>query len=1118
SGNWSDHSNHWATTSGGSVYHIQVPSPLDDVFFDANSFVGATDIVIVDTTAIYCNNMDWTGATGNPTFITSTSSSSYTIRIYGSLTLVNTLTWYFIGTVNFESTTSGNTIQTNGALMDGNNTTKLMFNGIGGDWNMLDSLYTTEIYVNPGATLNTNGQTLDLNNCSSVVSRLMNSGIIDLGNSQLRMKNFTTNNSMVDADSSIINTLTLNGADSIAYNVVNMYGGPGIGTTFLNATQCTFNKINAFSPAFSFSGSGNDVDLLISPAGATIGSGVNNFTRADFMGNVTLNDSTSFDTLNFYNPGKLVTLKNGKIQNVTSVLNSTGICTGYIKIISSNSGMQATINKSGTPVVADYLILKDINAVGTSFTANNSIDNGNNTGWIINTSLPRNLYWVGNTNNWSNPACWALTSGGAGGNCPPTQNDNVFFDANSFTGSSDIVSVDSTMIFCNNMDWTGATGNPSFLANAPFTTYSMQIYGSLTLVNTLTWYFIGTVNFESTTSGNTIQTNGAMMNGNNTTKLMFNGIGGDWNMLDSLYTTEMYVNPGATFNTNNQTVDCNSCGSAVKRIINNGTLNLGTSIVRANNFTTTAAATIDADSSVIYSSSFSSGPAVDFNIVNMGLTFGTFLNASNCTFNNINATTNNFSLNGSGNDVDLIISYADATISSGVNNFMRADFMGSVTLNDITYFDTLYFDNPGKIVTIKSGKTAYVNTDMLVNSNGGFPVTIKSSIVGSNATISKPSDTVCVNYIYLQNITGTGGAVFYAGDYSFDLGGNIGWSFTTCVQPISNVWPGDANYDLTADNLDILNIGLAYNEMGFVRPGATISWTAEPCLDWTSQFLSGTNTKHADCDGNGIVDANDTMAVSLNYGLFHPPFAPDEDPHISSSNLFIDITGGPFSTGQIVSVPIKLGTSISPVNDVYGLAFTVNYDPTLIESGTMWVDYASSWLVPGTNNVHLEKDFSSTGQFDLGFSRINHLNVSGDGTVANLNFQVSTTNTGTLNLTISNPMCVDNTGLQIPILSTGDSVSIVTGINELNDNNLFSLYPNPSHDFVFLNYPQAITEKAEIQIYSLQGVLINSQEIKNNPNGLKNYKIDITEFASGTYLCNFRNGNKNTIKKITILK
>ena len=61
-GNWSDYANHWATSSGGSTFQIQVPSPIDNVIFDVNSFANPNDTVILDTTLIYANNLIYDNA------------------------------------------------------------------------------------------------------------------------------------------------------------------------------------------------------------------------------------------------------------------------------------------------------------------------------------------------------------------------------------------------------------------------------------------------------------------------------------------------------------------------------------------------------------------------------------------------------------------------------------------------------------------------------------------------------------------------------------------------------------------------------------------------------------------------------------------------------------------------------------------------------------------------------------------------------------------------------------------------------------------------------------------------------------------------------------------------
>ena len=47
-------------------------------------------------------------------------------------------------------------------------------------------------------------------------------------------------------------------------------------------------------------------------------------------------------------------------------------------------------------------------------------------------------YWVGGTGTWSstNTANWSASSGGASGASVPTAADDVFFDANSNTGTT----------------------------------------------------------------------------------------------------------------------------------------------------------------------------------------------------------------------------------------------------------------------------------------------------------------------------------------------------------------------------------------------------------------------------------------------------------------------------------------------------------------------------------------------------------------------------------------------------------------------------------------------------------------------------------------------------------
>ena len=86
---------------------------------------------------------------------------------------------------------------------------------------------------------------------------------------------------------------------------------------------------------------------------------------------------------------------------------------------------------------ATNLSIRDISFTGSgTITALNSVDGGNNTGITILQQAPRNMYWIGGTGNWSDPAHWSTSDGGSGNVCAPTPNDNVFFTSNSFSAAN----------------------------------------------------------------------------------------------------------------------------------------------------------------------------------------------------------------------------------------------------------------------------------------------------------------------------------------------------------------------------------------------------------------------------------------------------------------------------------------------------------------------------------------------------------------------------------------------------------------------------------------------------------------------------------------------------------
>jgi len=62
-------------------------------------------------------------------------------------------------------------------------------------------------------------------------------------------------------------------------------------------------------------------------------------------------------------------------------------------------------------------------------------------------------------------------------------------------------------------------------------------------------------------------------------------------------------------------------------------------------------------------------------------------------------------------------------------------------------------------------------------------------------------------------------------------------------------------------------VGLYFGETGPARDSISNLWMGHNCADWAGTQYNGMNYKHADCNGNGTVGFEDTVAVNTNYGL-----------------------------------------------------------------------------------------------------------------------------------------------------------------------------------------------------------------------------------------------------------
>ena len=324
-----------------------------------------------------------------------------------------------------------------------------------------------------------------------------------------------------------------------------------------------------------------------------------------------------------------------------------------------------------------------------------------------------------------------------------------------------------------------------------------------------------------------------------------------------------------------------------------------------------------------------------------------------------------------------------------------------------------------------------------------------------------------------------------------------------CSVP-NNVWPGDANADNIANNFDVLNVGIAFGATGEARTLQGNEWMGMAAIDWSSTFENGVNYVHADANGNGIVTADDLEAINLNYNLTHgdvTPFA-DEEGTENDPPLFVDLPGADLITiGQPFTAPIVLGTDDLPVDDIYGLAFTLVFDPEIINPADAQIIYNDSWM--GQNNVNLltlDKSFA-TGEVDIVLTKNDQNNVAGFGQIAAfIGIIDNIAGKQDVFIEVKDVRAIKSDESPVLLQRPVEIIEITTSTTLQNANNIIRIFPNPANDeLIIANEFQLPVSFCEIRKADGQLVSIFNDSDK---------KLNISHLSAGLYLLKMEIGGR----------
>lgn len=381
-------------------------------------------------------------------------------------------------------------------------------------------------------------------------------------------------------------------------------------------------------------------------------------------------------------------------------------------------------------------------------------------------------------------------------------------------------------------------------------------------------------------------------------------------------------------------------------------------------------------------------------------------------------------------------------------------------------------------------------------------------------------------YMYIWGNSGGNGHNLSSGTYPLTvIDANACTAMDTAVVPICTtcVWPGDADNNLLVDNNDLLPIGLGYDSAGPARAVTSIVWQGNQATDWAQSFNSYTpavNYKYADCNGDGTINATDTAAITQNFALTHSKTITQKPWRTGDPALYPLLSKDTVTNGDTLTVEIHLGDVSLAANNVYGIAYTINYDPIVLDTTKTTFAYDASWLGGTSELLSISRDITVQGMIKTAVTRIDHTTRSGSGVIAHLRAIVTTDNIDGKDLSyypvhifISDVRAVDQLGNVIQINEGTDSSEVgytPLGIPDMTTGNL-SVYPNPAHDKLY--FTSSLTALQSAEVINTLGEIVATYSWSD---ARSEHTADVSSLSSGIYYIRLHTSAGLALRKITI--
>jgi len=265
---------------------------------------------------------------------------------------------------------------------------------------------------------------------------------------------------------------------------------------------------------------------------------------------------------------------------------------------------------------------------------------------------------------------------------------------------------------------------------------------------------------------------------------------------------------------------------------------------------------------------------------------------------------------------------------------------------------------------------------------------------------------------------------------------------------------------------------------------------------------------YADCNGDGIVDEADAKVIESNRSNTHNDvlFVADEIleafPEVNPQFAFLPDTllVAPSALGEF---QISLASNDEPIEEILGVAFTLNYDPRFFQANSVNFDlFGSAWITPfERESTSLILKNPEAGKLTVSTMITDRQPVSGGGFIGTVSFVIIEdaidllVATDTVTIKIDSITVFKENLEKVPVAGATAVIEIEGRTTSTHHPILDNLefYPNPNNGWILLRTNDIEVERVEV----LNGLGQRCYQKKLNKNTF--HSLDLQELPRGVY-------------------